>query len=304
MTLRPAQMLEKRAYDYVVVGGGTAGAALAGRLAEAGLETALIEQGPPADHPGILRSHTTELLSLWQDKTYCRDYLMERSPNHPAWPNTLRGTVLGGSGAINVMIHLLGNRRDFDFWRDLGNPGWGFREMLPLFRRLERFEDGGDTAWRGGEGPIDVRRIGQSTYSQAFEAAAVELGFHGPGWDLNGAQQEGGAGPLQYAVDSDLNRSFTAGGYLALSGRDDNPARLTEVQAIRIALEGSGARLRAKGAVVLHPTTQTETLIEARREVLVCCGSYESPKLLMQSGLGPAKHLNAFGIEIARDLPG
>ncbi|MEM7507928.1 MAG: FAD-dependent oxidoreductase [Pseudomonadota bacterium] len=298
--------MERNEYDYVIVGGGTAGCALAGRLAEAGHQVALVEQGPPDDHPAIRDSRLSKLFALWRDKNYCRDYLMERAPGDPSWPDVLRGVTLGGCGSINVMIHLRGNRQDFDHWRDLGNPGWGFDEMLAYFKRSETYEFGTST-WRGGDGPIKVRRVGKSIYADAFERAAMEMGFYGPDWDFNGEQQQGGAGPLQFSVDEKLRRSSTVD-YLQLSGDPDNPTRLTNHQALRLVFDecgnGQGQVPQVTGVAVLNPSTKTERVLHAQGEVILCCGTYETPKLLMQSGLGPPEHLCSFGIKPRKALPG
>ena len=290
-------MLGKADYDYVVVGGGTAGCVLAGRLAEAGFDTALIEEGPADDHPAILNSDTSSLLALWQDRNYCRAYAMERDPAHPAWPDTLRGIVLGGCGSINVMIHQRANPRDFDHWADLGNTGWSFDAVRRFYDMSEHAPE------RGNLGPISVRRPAATVYSKAFEAAAVELGFHGPGSDLNGPKQEGCVGPYQYAVDETGQRVSSARGYLRLSGSQTNPACLTGLKAVRLSFDETEPA-KINGVRVLHPQTKTEKTINARREVLLCCGAYESPKLLMLSGLGPAAHLSDLGLKVRKDLPG
>jgi choline dehydrogenase len=209
-----------------------------------------------------------------------------------AWP---RGKVLGGSSSINGLIYVRGQRQDFDLWRQLGNAGWSYDDVLPYFRQAEDQERGA-SAFHGSGGPLRVSDLRTNhPLHDAFIAGAQEAGYsYNP--DFNGARQEG-VGRLQLTV-SGRRRASTAVGYL--NPVKSRPNLRIEVRALtrRILVDGK----RAAGVEY----TQNNTLhrVTARREVLLCAGSIKSPQVLQLSGIGPGEMLQSLGIEVKHDLPG
>lgn len=300
--------------EYIVVGAGTAGCVVAARLVEKGYRVLLIEQGSDGDDDKISNAHLSILESLWEDRNQIRDYpMLPRAQANPLladvrrWPELMRGCTVGGSGAVNVMIHTRGNAQDFDAWDALGNPGWAWSDVLPYFKSSERWEDGAD-AYRGGDGPIEVRRCEKSVYAEALEAAAVEMGFNGPDWDLNGPVQQGGVGPYQFAASTDMKRSSTASTYLAaVKDRTDLLRIKTGTTVARIAFDDAGGKdgaLRATGVSCIDPKLWIEEVIEAEKGVVIAAGAVESPKLMMLSGIGPESVTRDTGIALRHTLSG
>ena len=285
-------------HDYVIAGGGTAGCVLAARLAERGASVVLVERGPRADHPAIRTTSNNQLDALWRDPRYVDDVPMEPSGSG-YWLSTLQGRTLGGGGAVNVMIHTRANRADFDEWVALGAKGWSAVEMARRYEAGESYHPPDSLApfpaGRGRAGPIEVRRNGKSAYGALYEAAAMELGFLGPDWDLNGQIQQGGVGPYQFATDRNGARSHAAGAYLGLPGAA-GVRILTGTIAARVEITDGGAGPVATGLVVLDAETLREVTIRAKKEVILCCGAFETPKLLMLSGVGPADRLKAIDV--------
>jgi choline dehydrogenase len=209
-----------------------------------------------------------------------------------------RGKAFGGSSAINAMAHIRGHRLCFDRWRELGNAGWGYDDLLPLFRRSERY-DGGNSTYRGADGPLAVSR-GTDPHEghHAFLAAAEERGFRADAaHDFNGPAPEGVAGFYQKNILNGRRHSAAAAFLLPALARPNVDVR-SSAHVTRLLVEGR----RAVGVEYIRGG-QLGT-VRARREVILCGGAVESPRLLMRSGIGPADHLREHGIAVVADVPG
>lgn len=288
--------------DYVVVGAGSAGCAVARRLAESGASVILLEAGGKDTARGIktlieIPGAVAVMLSTPQLKRRV-DWGYKSVPQTQAANRVIpqtRGKVIGGSSSVNGMLFVRGNRQNFDDWAADGCPGWSYDDVLPAFRRMEDWEDG-ESEFRGTAGPIKVRRHTEMTgASQSYLDAAVDrLGVPRLD-DYNGEQQEG-IGTVQLSADRGVRYS-SARGYLRTEPLD-NLVVLTHTRATKIVFEAS----RATGVEVTTADGSVET-IHADREVIVSAGAFDSPKLLMLSGIGPAEHLRQHGIAPVIDLP-
>ena len=280
-------------YDYVVVGAGSAGCVLAARLTEdPSVTVALIEAGGPDTAQEI---HVPAAFSQLFKSSLDWDLDSEPEPGLGGRRAYLpRGKVLGGCSSMNAMVYIRGNRADYDGWAAAGATAWSYADVLPYFRRSEDNERGAD-AYHGVGGPLSVSD-GRSRHplAAAFVEAALKAG-HPHNDDFNGLTQLG-VGPYQVTQRGGL-RCSTAVGYLHPALERPNLTLLPAALAHRVVIEGGRAR-----AVEIARDGAVET-VSAEREVLVCAGAYESPKLLMLSGVGPAATLAAFGIDLAQDLP-
>jgi len=284
-----------REFEYVIVGGGSAGCVLANRLSEdPSVTVCLLEAGPPDTNPlihipaGMLWLMRSKVLN-WQFHTQPEAALAGR---RLYWP---RGRTLGGSSAINAMCYTRGHASDYDAWAQAGNPGWSFKDVLPYFKRAEDNANGA-SAFHGAGGPLHVTTFpSPSPITQAYIAAGVQAGFP-LNHDFNGAEQEG-VGVYQVTQKRGLRWS-AARAYLGPARQRPNLTILTRAHAHRVLLTGQ----RATGVRFQHGSQVRE--LTARREVLLCAGAVQSPQLLMLSGIGPAAHLRAHGIEVQVDLPG
>lgn len=280
--------------DYVIVGSGSAGSALAYRLAEAGRSVTVIEYGgtdagPFIQMPGAL-SYPMNM------KRYDWGFESEPEPNldnrRLAVP---RGKVLGGSSSVNGMVWVRGHARDFDHWAEEGATGWDYAGVLPYYRRLESWHGPGSSDWRGTDGPLHVQRARQwNPLMTAFVEAGREAGYPVTE-DYNGHQQEGFA-----AFDMSVHRGrrwSTANAYLRPALRTGR-VRIVHGLAGKVIIENG----RATGVEVA--TGGGNETIPAAREVILSASSINTPKLLMLSGIGPAAHLADHGIDLVADRPG
>jgi choline dehydrogenase-like flavoprotein len=284
---------ELAGYDYVIVGAGSTGCVLAGRLSEdPEVRVAVIEAGgsdrqaeiqTPIAFPAVFKSQVD-----W-------DLLGELEPGLDGRRLYLpRGRVLGGCGSINAMIYARGNRADYDEWAALGCEGWSYQDVLPYFRRSEDNERGED-AFHGVGGPLSVSdsRSMHPLVDAMIEAAAQAGHERNP--DFNGARQEG-VGRFQFTQRDGLRWS-TADAFLHPARERPNLDVITHAMSTRILFEGD----RAVGVEIVR---NDEVLaVRAEREVIVSAGTYQTPVLLMLSGIGPAEHLRGLGIEVRADLP-
>jgi choline dehydrogenase len=213
---------------------------------------------------------------------------------------TPRGRVHGGSSAINAMVHTRGDGRCFDTWRALGNPGWGYDDLLPLFKRSER-NDAGASEYRGADGPLAVSRCLDAHASHhAFLAAAAEQGFHAdPAHDFNIADPSGVAGFYQRNILHGRRHSAAAA-FLATALSRPNVDVYSRSRVTRLLIEKG----RATGVEFVREGSLQRERVHAVREVVLCAGAIESPRLLMLSGIGNAAHLQDHGIDVVADLPG
>jgi len=280
--------------DYVVIGAGSAGCAVAARLSEdPSVQVVLLEAGArdwnPWLHVPIGYAFTMFHPTLsWNLETEPEPELGGR---RIPWP---RGRVLGGSSAINGLLYVRGQQADYDHWRQLGCTGWSFEDVLPYFKRAEDQERGAD-ALHGVGGPLAVSDLrDRNPLALAFIEAAVELGFpRNP--DFNGPTQEG-AGFYQVTARGGW-RCSAAKAYLRPAAKRPNLAVVTGAHSTGLVMEGrraAGVKVRRNGA---------NLTVRARREVILCGGAIASPHLLLLSGIGPAAHLQEMGIPVVHDLP-
>jgi len=281
--------------EYVVVGSGSGGAAVAARLAEAGRSVVVVEAGgsdagPFIRMPGALSYPMNMARYDWGYRSEPEPGLGGRRLACP------RGKVIGGSSSINGMVWVRGHARDFDHWAEAGATGWAFADVLPYFRRLECWHgDAGDPEWRGRAGPVHVTRGPRDNpLFAAFVEAGRQAGYPLTD-DYNGRQQEG-FGAMEASIWRGVRWS-TAMAYLRPAQRSGR-LRLVRAEARRVVFEGR----RAVGVEVIR-RGRTE-VIRARVEVVLAASAINTPKLLMLSGIGPAGHLAQHGIAVLADRPG
>lgn len=282
-------------HDLVVVGAGSAGCVLANRLSADGrLRIALLEAGAPDRSPWI-HLPIGYGKTMWHPRLNWR-FETEPDPNmgnrRLYWP---RGKTLGGSSSINGLIVIRGQPEDYDTWRDLGNPGWGWSEVLPYFVKLESNPDFSEDQLHGSGGPLHVSSIPRRhELIEAVIESAEKLGVPRTR-DFNGRQQEG-VGYFQLTVRNGL-RVSAAKAYLRPAARRQNLDIVTEAHATRVIFENG----RAAG--VLYRQGGVERRIRARRGVVLSAGAVQSPQLLMLSGIGPGAQLQEMGIPVFVDRP-
>lgn len=280
--------------DYVIVGSGSAGSALASRLSEDGRYTVLVLEYGGSD-VGPFIQMPAALAWPMSMKRYNWGYLSEPEPNLNNRRITApRGKVIGGSSSINGMVYVRGSAEDFDTWDELGATGWAYADVLPYFKRQENSK-GGQAGWRGTDGPLHVQRgPAKNPLVRAFVEAGREAGFETTE-DYNGEKQEG-FGLMEQTIHEG-KRWSAASAYLKPALKRPN-VDLLRCFARRVVFEGK----RAVG-VEVDRGGKIE-VVRANREVIVSASSFNSPKLLMLSGIGPAAHLKEMGIEVVADRPG
>ncbi|KPQ06577.1 MAG: choline dehydrogenase [Rhodobacteraceae bacterium HLUCCA12] len=281
--------------DYVIVGAGSGGSAVAYRLAEAGHSVLVIEYGgtdagPFIQMPGALSYPMNMARYDWGLRTEPEPHLGGRVLATP------RGKVVGGSSSINGMVYVRGHACDFDHWEDQGAQGWAYSDVLPYFKRMENWHAEGDMgaegAWRGRDGPLHVTRgMRSNPLFNAFIQAGAQAGYPVTP-DYNGEQQEG-FGAMEATIWQG-KRWSVAKAYLKPALRSGR-CKLVRGLAARVILRNG----RAEGVELADGRR-----LMARREVVLAASSINTPKLLMLSGIGPAAHLAEHGIDVIADRPG
>ena len=283
--------------DYVIIGAGSAGCAIAYRLAEAGKQVLVIEHGgsdagPFIQMPAALSYPMNMKMYDWGLKSEPEPHLGGRQLATP------RGKVIGGSSSINGMIYVRGHSKDFDHWAESGAQGWAYADVLPYFKRMESWHSGGhggDKAWRGDKGPLHITRgPRKNPLTKAFVKAGEQAGYPVTG-DYNGQQQEG-FGPFDSTIWKG-RRWSAANAYLRPALKRPN-CDLIRAFARKVVIENG----RAAG-VEVERGGKIE-VIGANVEVIIAASSLNSPKLLMLSGIGPAAHLAEHGIDVVADRAG
>ncbi|MER8532791.1 choline dehydrogenase [Mesorhizobium sp. M1005] len=280
--------------DFVIIGSGSAGSAMAYRLSEDGKHSVIVIEyggsdiGPLIQMPSALSIPLNMSLYDWGFASEPEPHLGGRVLATP------RGKVIGGSSSINGMVYVRGHARDFDHWAEQGATGWGFADVLPYFKRMED-SNGGENGWRGHGGPLTVQRGSRTNpLYGAFVKAGRQAGFELTD-DYNGAKQEG-FGPMEQTIRGG-RRWSAASAYLRPALRRKNVS-LVKGFARRVIIENQ----RATGVEI--EVRKRIQVIRARREVIVAASSINSPKILMLSGIGPGQHLRENGIPVIVDRPG
>ena len=288
----------KSEYDFVIVGAGSAGCVMANRLSQDGRTTVLliegggtnIEQEKISDPRVYTRNFGTD--TDWGYKSTPQAHLNNRVIVAPV------GKIIGGGSSINATVWLKGDKADYDSWEAAAGPGWGYDAVIRNFKKVERYA-GGETAIRGGSGMIATRKpaLGHPV-THAFIASAVALG-KSEQLDINNIASVGNAaGQQDINVDTNMRRISAAHGYLLPALSRSNLTLLANATVTRLDIGGGQCR------GVVASVAGEERRFAAAKEVIVCGGGLQSPKLLMLSGVGPADHLRAHGIAVAADSPG
>ncbi|PBB19565.1 choline dehydrogenase [Mesorhizobium sp. WSM4313] len=280
--------------DFVIIGSGSAGSAMAYRLSEDGKHSVIViefggtDMGPLIQMPSALSIPLNMSLYDWGFASEPEPHLGGRVLATP------RGKVIGGSSSINGMVYVRGHAHDFDHWAEQGAAGWAFADVLPYFKRMEDC-DGGEDGWRGKGGPLHVQRgTRKNPLYGAFVEAGRQAGFELTD-DYNGSKQEG-FGPMEQTILGG-RRWSAANAYLKPALRRGN-VRLLKGFARRVVIENQ----RAIGVEI--EADKKIQVVKARREVIVAASSINSPKILMLSGIGPGAHLQENGIQVVADRPG
>lgn len=283
--------------DYVIVGAGSAGCALAYRLSKSGKQVLVVEHGgtdagPLIQMPAALSYPMNMSMYDWGYKTQPEPHLDGRQLVTP------RGKVIGGSSSINGMVYVRGHAGDYDHWQDSGANGWSYADVLPYFKRMENWHasgQGGDASWRGDDGPLHVTRGPRDNpLHNAFVEAGREAGYPVTD-DYNGHQQEG-FGPMEMTVWKG-RRWSAANAYLKPALKRDNCNLIRGFVRRVIITDGraTGVEIERGGKI---------EVVQANQEVILSASSLNSPKILMLSGIGPAAHLAEHGIDVVADRPG
>lgn len=280
--------------DFVIIGSGSAGSAMAYRLSEDGKHSVIViefggtDMGPLIQMPSALSIPLNMPQYDWGFASEPEPHLGGRVLKTP------RGKVLGGSSSINGMVYVRGHAHDFDHWAEQGATGWSYADVLPYFKRMEH-SHGGEDGWRGSSGPLHVQRgIRANPLYPAFIEAGRQAGFELTD-DYNGSKQEG-FGPMEQTIHNG-RRWSTANAYLKPALKRQNVS-VVKGFARRVVIENQraiGVEIEARGTI---------QVVKARREVIVAASSINSPKILMLSGIGPAQHLRDNGIAVIADRPG
>ncbi len=295
-SILPSGVENNAEFDFIVVGGGSAGSVVAARLAEEGHNVLLVEAGGPPNFlmgiPALVAGFQLTAYD-WQYKTVPQKTLKHSISN---WP---RGKVLGGSSQLNYMIYVRGNPRDYDAWADLGNAGWSYKDVLPFFKKSQRYYSGpADPEYTGRYGPMHVQTFGDddiAPLSKVIEDGLLELGH--PQVDYNGKDQEG-VHRSQYSNNHGWRASTYASFLAPLQGK--GLRTLTFAHATKVLFKPGTNRIFGVQVSRLGKVMN----LYAKNEVIVSGGSINSPQLLMLSGIGPKEHLKEIGIQVKVDLPG
>ena len=284
--------------DYIIIGSGSAGCALAYRLSESGKNSVIVIEAGGSDSSPVIQMPAA--LSYPMNSTrYDWGYLSEPEKNLNSRRLVVpRGKVIGGSSSINGMVYVRGHACDYDFWSDSGASGWGYADVLPYFKRMENWHHsdlGGDATWRGKDGPLHVSRgARQNPLYDAFVRAGGEAGFELTE-DYNGHKQEG-FGVMEQTIFNG-QRWSSANAYLRPALKRKNVTLL----------RGLVQKIITKQKVAIGVDVQIgdeKIRISSNKEIILAASAINSPKLLMQSGIGPAAHLQSLGIDVIADRPG
>jgi len=286
-------------YDYIIVGGGSAGCVLANRLSENPNHQVLLLEAGPSDNSPLVRAPLGMVLLYQSNKFNWKFWSQPEKTQNNREIYCPQGKTLGGGSAINAMLYVRGNKWDYDHWESLGNKGWGYSEMLKHFKACEHNEDF-DDEYHGKQGGLNVQNIAQPhSHAERLLLACLEAGYpFNP--DFNGAEQEG-VGMYQVTI-KDTQRCSAARAFLHPVSDRKNLTIVTDAMTSKINFDGAPNNTKAIG--VNYFAQGKEQTATAKREVIISAGAFNSPKLLMLSGVGPKAELEKHNITVVKELNG